>query len=59
MENKLNDLKPLFSRKKSLTFQKRSKKMLLHWIANLADKNLKQQQLKINMRVTYHTVISV
>ena len=40
MENKLNDLKPLFSRKKSLTFQKRSKKMLLHWIANLADQNL-------------------
>ena len=33
--------------------------MLLHWIANLADQNLKQQQLKINMRVTYHTVISV
>ena len=59
LENKLNDLKPLFSRKKSLTFQKRSKKMLLHWIANLADQNIKQQQLKINMRVTYHTVLSV
>ena len=28
--------------------------MLLHWIANLADQNIKQQ-LKINMRVTYHT----
>ena len=27
----LNDLKPLFSRKKSLTFQNRSKKMFLHW----------------------------
>ena len=41
-----------FSRKKSLTFQKRSKKMLLHWRANLADQN-KQQPLKINIRVTY------
>mgnify|MGYP006896119694 CR=1 FL=1 len=51
---KLNDLKPLFSRKKSLTFQKRSKKMFLHW----RDQN-KQQPLKINMRVTYHTVLSV
>ena len=59
LENKLNDLKPSFSRKKSLTFQKKSKKMLLHWIANLADQNIKQQQLKINMRVTYHTVLSV
>ena len=51
LENKLNDLKPLFSRKKSLTFQKKSKKMFLHWRANLADQN--QQQLKINIRVTY------
>jgi len=54
IKNKLNDLKPLFSRKKSLTFQKRSKKMFLHW----RDQN-KQQPLKINMRVTYHTVLSV
>ena len=46
------------SRKKNLTFQKRSKKMLLHWRANLADQN-KQQPLKINIRVTYHTVLSV
>ena len=58
LESKLNDLKPLFSRKKSLTFQKRSKKMFLHWRANLADQN-KQQPLKINIRVTYHTVLSV
>ena len=58
LENKLNDLKPLFSRKKSLTFQKRSKKMFLYWRANLADQN-KQQPLKINIRVTYHTVLSV
>ena len=58
LENKLNDPKPLFSRKKSLTFQKRSKKMFLHWRANLADQN-KQQPLKINIRVTYHTVLSV
>ena len=58
LENNLNDLKPLFSRKKSLTFQKRSKKMFLHWRANLADQN-KQQPLKMNIRVTYHTVLSV
>ena len=58
LENKLNDLKLLFSRKKSLTFLKRSKKMFLHWRANLADQN-KQQPLKINIRVTYHTVLSV
>ena len=58
MENKLNDLKPLFSRKKSLTFQKRSKKMFLHWRANLADQN-KQQPLKINIRVTYQALRSL
>ena len=58
LENKLNDLKPLFSRKKSLTFQKRSKKMFLHWRANLADQN-KQQPLKINIRVTYLTVTNL
>ena len=58
LESKLNDLKPLFSRKKSLTLQKRSKKMPLYWGANLADQN-KQQPLKINIRVTYHTVLSV
>ena len=58
LENKLNDLKPLFSRKKSLTFRKRSKTTLLHWRANLADQN-KQQPLKINIRVTYRTFLSV
>ena len=59
LDNKLNDLKPLFSRKKSLTFQKRSRKMSLpSWRANLADQN-KQQPLKINIRVRYHTVLSV
>ena len=57
LENKLNDLKLLFSRKKSLTFQKRSKKMFLHWRANLANQN--KQPLKINVRDTYHTVFSV
>ena len=51
LENKLNDLKPLFSRKKSLTFQKRSKKMFLYWRANLADQK-KQQSLKINWYVS-------
>ena len=40
LEKKLNDLKPLFSRKKNF--------------ANLADQN-KQQPQEINMRVTYHT----
>ena len=58
LENTLNDLKLLFSRKKSLTFQKRSKKMLLHWRTNLADQN-KQQPLKLNIRVTYHTLLLV
>ena len=58
LENKLNDLKPLFSLKKSLTFQKRSKKMILYCRANLADQT-KQQPLKSNIRVTYHTVLSV
>ena len=58
LENKLNDLKPLFSRKKRLTFQKRSKEMFLHWRANLADQN-KHKPLKIDIRVTYHTVLSV
>ena len=32
--------------------------MFLHWRANLADQN-KQQPLKINIRVKYHTVLSV
>ena len=36
MENKLNGLKPLHSRKKSFVFQKKLKKMLLLWRANLA-----------------------
>ena len=58
LKNKLSDLKPLFSHKKSLTLQKRSKKMFLHWTANLADQN-KHQPLKIDIRVTYHTVLSV
>ena len=58
LKNKLSDLKPLFSHKKSLTFQKRSKKMFLHWTANLADQN-KHQPLKIDIRVTDLTVLSV
>ena len=32
--------------------------MFLNWRANLADQN-KQQPLKINIRVTYHTALSV
>ena len=58
LENKLNDLKPLSSRKKSLTFKKRSKKTLLHWRANLTDQN-KQQALNINIRATHLTILSV
>ena len=53
-ENKLNDLKPLYIRKKSFAFQNKLKKMLLHWRENLADQN-KQQPQEINMRITYHT----
>ena len=44
MENKLNDLKPLFSSKKTFTFQKWSVKMLLLWRAKLADENKQQPQ---------------
>ena len=44
--------------KKSLTFQKSSKKLFLHWRANLADQN-KHQPLKIDIRVTDLTVLSV
>ena len=54
MENKFNDLKPLYSRKKSFAFQKKLKKMLLPWRVNLADQN-KHQLQEIKMRVTYHT----
>ena len=32
--------------------------MFLHWRANLSDQN-KQQPLRINIRVTYHTALSV
>ena len=46
----------LNTRKKSFMFQKRSKKMLWHWGANLADQN-KQQPQKINMHLTYHPSI--
>ena len=31
LENKLNNLKPLYNRKKSFAFQNNLKKMLLHW----------------------------
>ena len=55
MENKLNDLKPLYSRKKSFAFQNKLKKMLLPWRVNLADQS-KQQPQEIKMRVTYHTL---
>ena len=44
MENKLNDLKPLYSRKKSFAFQKKFKKVLLHWRVNLADQNKQPQE---------------
>ena len=45
------DLKPLYSRKKSFAFQKKLKEMLLYWRTNLAD----QQPYEINMCVVYHT----
>ena len=51
--NKLNGLKPLYSRKKSFAFQK-LRKMFWRRRTNLADQN-KQQPREINMRVTYHT----
>ena len=54
LENKLNDLKPLYTRKKSFAFQKKLKKMLWAWRVNLADQN-KQQPQEIKMRVTYHS----
>ena len=44
LENKLNDLKPLYIRKKSFAFQKKLKKTLLHWKVNLADQNKQQPQ---------------
>ena len=40
LDNKLNDLKLLFSSKKSFTPQKRSKKMLLVWRANLVSRTI-------------------
>ena len=46
MKNKLNDLKPLFSRKKSLTFQRRSKKMLCALDRKSCRPEYKTQQLK-------------
>ena len=44
LENKLNNLKHFYSRKKSFAFQKKLKKMLLHWKLNLADQNKQQPQ---------------
>ena len=54
LENKLNDLKPLYSRKKIFALQKKLKKMFLPWKVNLAEQS-KQQPQEIKMRVTYHT----
>ena len=54
LENKLNNLKPSYSRKESFPFQKKLKKMLLPWRVNLANQN-KQQPQEIKMRVMYHT----
>ena len=39
LKNKLNDLKPLYSCKKSVAFQKKLKKMLCPWRVNLANQN--------------------
>ena len=44
LENKLNNLKHFYSRKKSFGFQKKLRKMLLHFQVNLADQNKQQPQ---------------
>ena len=44
LENKLNNLKHFYSRKKSFAFQKKLKKILLHFQVNLADQNKQQPQ---------------
>ena len=54
LKNELNDLKPLYGRKKSFAFQKKSKKMLLHWRVNLADQN-KQKPQEDACHVPYKT----
>ena len=57
-ENKLNDLKPYLVARRALRFKRGQRKCSLQWRPNLADQN-KQQPLKINIHVTYHTVLSV
>ena len=44
LENKLNNLKHFYSRKKCFAFQKKLEKMLLHWKVNLANQNKQQPQ---------------
>ena len=44
LENKLNNLKHFYSCKKSFGFQKKLRKMLLHFQVNLADQNKQQPQ---------------
>ena len=57
LQNKLNDLKPvpLYSRKKSFVFQKKLKKMLLHWSVNLANQNKQQLPQEDACHVPYMT----
>ena len=52
LENKLDDLKSLYSRKKSFAFQKKLKKILLHWRVILPTR-INSDRTK--MRATYYT----
>ena len=49
---------PYVVARRALRFKRGQRKCSLHWRPNLADQN-KQQPLKINIRVTYHTFLSV
>ena len=64
LENKLNDLKALYSRNKSFAFQKKLKKMLLHWRVNLADQNKRQDACHVpymtsSMKQTFDQHMSI
>ena len=54
LENKLNNLKHFYSRNKSFAFEKKLKKMLLHFQVNLANQN-KQQPKEDACHVPYMT----
>ena len=54
LENKLNNLKHFYSRNKTFAFEKKLKKMLLHFQVNLANQN-KQQPKEDACHVPYMT----